>query len=154
MTKMEFSITSVKNMQDFGVRFGALLRGGEVIELIGDVGAGKTTLTKAIALGMGIVDDVQSPTFTISRVYQSPRGISLAHYDFFRLSDPGIMSMELAESTADASNVTIIEWAEIVAGVLPQDRLSITITTPTEESRVLTISAGGMVSQAIIEALV
>ena len=80
-----------------------LFRGGEVLELVGDIGAGKTTLTKGIAQALEINEPVQSPTFTISRVYDSPRGLSLAHYDFYRLGNAGIMSEEIREVAASNS---------------------------------------------------
>ena len=153
VTSMKFTITSVKNMQDFGARLGSLLRGGEIIELVGDIGAGKTTLTKGIARGMGINDDILSPTFTISRVYRSTSGIQLAHYDFYRLSDAGIMSIELAESTSDPNTVTVIEWAEIVHGVLPDDRITIDIASPDEEIRDIELRFGGELSRALVEKL-
>lgn len=141
-------------MKAFGAKLGALLRGGEVIELVGDVGAGKTTLTKGIAAGMGIDEDIQSPSFTISRVYDTPGGVNLAHYDFYRLQDAGIMADELHETIHDASTVTIIEWAEIVEDVLPSDRLDIRISSPSETTRSVTIQAGGQVSGEILKELI
>lgn len=140
-------------MKRLGENLGRLLHGGEVIELVGDVGAGKTTLVKGIAQGMAIDEDVQSPSFTISRVYETPDKIHLAHYDFYRLHDAGIMADELHEVVHDSSTVTIIEWAEIIGGVLPEDRLTITISSPTELSRRLTIKAGGEKSKRLLEAL-
>ncbi len=150
---MELSVTSANTMKELGAKIGALVRGGEVIELVGDIGAGKTTLTKGFATALGIDEDVQSPTFTISRVYDSPKGIRLAHYDFYRLHEPGIMRAELDEAVHDASMVTIIEWAEVVADVLPVDTLRITITATAEDSRTAVLSAGGERSQALIEGI-
>lgn len=137
----------------FGLRIGALLRGGEVIELIGDVGAGKTALTKAIAKGLGVSEDVQSPSFTISRVYETPTHLQLVHYDFYRLHDPGIMAEELVEALGDMRNITVVEWADIVKGVLPADRLSIHITPTSEHGRRLSVTAGGETSQEILRKL-
>lgn len=138
---MEIVTTSVEETFILGVKLGKALRGGEVIELVGDIGAGKTALTKGIAKGMGVDDDVQSPTFTISRVYEGRDGIRLAHYDFYRLQEAGIMNAELDESVRDPDMVTVVEWAEIVEGVLPDDRTRIVIASPTESMRVFTISA-------------
>lgn len=137
----------------FGVRLGAFLRGGEIIELVGDVGAGKTALTKGIAAGLGITEDIQSPSFTISRVYETPVHLQLAHYDFYRLHDAGIMTEELAEALADPFNIVVIEWADIVKGVLPADRLTIHIVPTAEHDRQLKIEAGGEKSQKILEKL-
>lgn len=140
-------------MKAFGKKLGALLGGGEILELIGDVGAGKTTLTKGIAAGMEVDDDVQSPSFTISRVYETPKDLLLAHYDFYRLQDAGIMAAELHEAVRDPRTVTIIEWAEIVGGVMPLDRISITIASPRETTRTLELKAGGEKSTQLLEKL-
>lgn len=147
---MNIEVSSDSAMQQWGSRLGSLLRGGEVIELIGDVGAGKTTLTKGVAVGMGIDETIQSPTFTINRVYDADAGRRLVHYDFYRLGDAGIMADELHETINDPATVTIVEWAGIVDGVLPRDRVSITITSPSETTRQLDVSAGGLVSQTIV----
>lgn len=138
-------------MREFGQKLGALFAGGEVIELIGDVGAGKTTLTKGIAVGMGIDETVQSPTFTISRVYDASDNLRLAHYDFYRLGDAGIMANELDEAAHDAATVTIVEWADVVDGVLPTDRLRLHITSPAETTRHITATGSGPVSDALVE---
>jgi len=149
-------IKEIKNeaeMKRFGEMLGSYLFGGCLIELVGDVGSGKTTLTKGIAVGLGVEDDVQSPSFTIKRVYDARDHLILAHYDFYRLMDAGIMTNELEESLTDPNCVTIIEWGEIVDGVLPTDRLSIKITSPTEDSRELTIYASGENSSKILDCL-
>ena len=137
--KMEYETQSEQEMRRLGQNLGANLKGGEVIELVGDIGAGKTTLTKGIAAGMGIDEDVQSPSFTLSRVYDSPSGIRLAHYDFYRLSDPGILADELAEVAGDPKTVTVVEWAEIVNDVLPSSHITINISSPTEDSRLVKV---------------
>ena len=97
-------------MIDFGAKLGAELRGGEVIELIGDVGAGKTTFTKGLAKGLAIAETVQSPSFTISRVYDGR--LELVHYDFYRLNNAGVMALELADNLSDAEKVVVIDAEE------------------------------------------
>jgi tRNA threonylcarbamoyladenosine biosynthesis protein TsaE len=144
-------VTSDTAMHAFGVQLAAALTGGEIIELVGDVGAGKTTLTKGVAAGLGITETVQSPSFTISRVYDAPNDLVLAHYDFYRLQDAGIMADELHETLHDPRTITVIEWAGIVDGVLPTDHLTITITSPSETDRQVVLEAGGPVSQTILE---
>jgi tRNA threonylcarbamoyladenosine biosynthesis protein TsaE len=149
-------IIEVKNeasMKLLGEKLGSLLHGGEMINLIGDIGAGKTTFTKGIARGMGIDEDVQSPSFTISRVYSSPSNLRLAHYDFYRLSDAGIMRDELHETIHDPEAITIIEWADIVADILPKDHLTVSFVTTSNEGRSLTIEAGGKKSMKLLEVL-
>ena len=150
---MKTEVRSAESMQQLGAKLSAFIRGGEVIELIGDIGAGKTTFTKGLARGLGITDDVQSPTFTLSRVYESPNGISLAHYDFYRLNEPGVMRAELQEVVADQKTVTIIEWAEVVADVLPQDTLRIYIVATGDETRTVRFVANGERSQVLTEAM-
>ena len=138
-------------MKQLGEAIGRSVSGSEVLELVGDIGAGKTTLTKGIAQALGINEPVQSPTFTISRVYDSPRGLRLAHYDFYRLGDAGVMQLELAEAIVEPRTVTIIEWAQAVAEVVPPDHLTITITAQSETARQLDIEAGGVVSAQLLQ---
>ena len=150
---MTTEVDSGESMQELGARIGALLHGGEVIELVGDVGAGKTTFTKGLAKGLGIDEDVQSPTFTISRVYDARDELTLAHYDFYRLVDAGIMSAELYEAVHDPKNITVIEWGDVVAGVLPRDRLSLSITATADTRRLVRMEAYGERSSTIVEQL-
>lgn len=129
-------------MQRLGVAIGQSVSGGEVLELVGDIGAGKTTLTKGIAKALDINEPVQSPTFTISRVYDSPRGLRLAHYDFYRLGEAGIMGDEIREAV-DNNSVVVVEWAGAVDGDLPEDRLAIKIIATSEEERLVEFHPGG-----------
>lgn len=140
-------------MKEFGRTIGAALRGGEVLELIGDVGAGKTTLTKGLAEGLAISEPVQSPTFTISRVYAARDGLHLHHYDFYRLGEAGIMAEDVNEVMHDPAAVTVIEWSGAVSDVLPADRLQISIHATDENERNVTVNAGGERSQALLEAV-
>lgn len=136
---MKKELQGEQQTRAFGEALGSRLRGGETIELIGDVGAGKTTFTKGLAIGLGIDEDVQSPSFTISRVYEARDGLALAHYDFYRLTDAGILNDELREVMHDPTVVTVIEWADIVDGVLPENRLRIHFTSPDDDTRLLTV---------------
>ena len=142
-------ISDEQAMIDLGQRIGALLRGGEIIELVGDVGAGKTTFVKGLARSLEIDEDIQSPSFTISRTYSARDGLYLAHYDFYRLHEPGIMAAELKEATMDESTVTVIEWADIAADVLPQERLTLQIIPTGETGREITISPRGAWAEEI-----
>ena len=135
--------------KSLGFSIGLALTGGEVIEMVGDVGTGKTTLVKGIAAGLGIDEYIQSPSFTINRVYEGRDGIKLSHYDFYRLDAAGIMADEIGEEITDPNLVTIIEWAGVVEGVLPVDRLSILITSPSETARKFEITSGGEVSRKL-----
>lgn len=129
-------------MDEFGRTLAAYLRGGEIIELIGDVGAGKTTLTRSILRASGVTDTIQSPTFTICNRYEAG-GLQYAHYDFYRLGEAGIMEEEFIETTHDPQTVTIVEWGDIVSGTMPADRLTIEIVAASDTSRDVTITGHG-----------
>ena len=111
-----------------------------VIELVGDVGAGKTTFTKGLARGLEITDEITSPTFTISKVYENSRGQKLVHYDFYRLENPGIMVEDLFENLQDPQTVTIIEWADTVSEILPANHLRLEILINDDGSRTLNLT--------------
>jgi tRNA threonylcarbamoyladenosine biosynthesis protein TsaE len=83
---------------------------------------------------MGSPDKVASPSFTLSREYRSDK-LTMFHFDFYRLSDPGIMANELAEVIGDPQAVVVVEWADIVEDVLPADRLTIRIKNIGDTSR-------------------
>ena len=117
-------------------QIGANLRGGEVIELISDLGGGKTAFVRGLAAGLGSTDRVSSPSFTLTNQYQAGDKI-MHHFDFYRLNEPGILRAELAEILQDDHNIVAIEWAAVVADVLPIERLSLAIRTTGETSREL-----------------
>lgn len=119
---------------------GGALRGREVIELISDVGAGKTSFVKGLAKGLGISDTVQSPTFTISRIYNGRDNLELHHFDFYRLNEAGIVADELAESLQQPNVIVAIEWGEIVHDVLPLHRITVRLTNLGETQRRVDIS--------------
>ncbi len=148
-------ITSLDEMLAFGQAVASHVTGGEVIELVGDVGAGKTTFTKGFARGLGVGETVQSPTFTISRDYNGAHGIRLVHYDFYRLDDAGIMADELREVLADPRAVVVIEWSETVAHVLPDDRLvlSFGLVAGDETARDASWHVGGAAAARLVEGL-
>ena len=99
----------------------------KVIELVGDVGAGKTTFTRGLAKGLGIKEAVTSPSFTISKTYALADGGNLVHYDFYRLSDPGLMVDDLEENLNNPQNIVVIEWGESISSILPKKHLKIEI---------------------------
>ncbi len=136
-------ISSEQQTKAFGAQIGALLKGGELIELIGDVGAGKTTFVKGLARGLDIDEAIQSPSFTISRVYDARDTLRLVHYDFYRLDNAGIMKPELYESIHDTRTVTVVEWADVASDVLPENRLVLQFIPTSENGREVTISPKG-----------
>lgn len=129
-------------MINFGAQIARGLQTPATIELVGDVGAGKTTLVKGIARELGITDPVTSPSFTISKIYQSPKlSTVLAHFDFYRLSEPGLMSGQLTEHLAEPGTITVIEWSDSVADILPKNRTTITISLNPDGSRKIEVTS-------------
>lgn len=118
---------------------GRVLRGGEVIEFHSDLGGGKTTFMKGLAVGMGVTDVVQSPTFSISQLHKAHNGLELHHFDFYRLDDPGVVRASLAESLQQHNTVVAVEWGDTVHDVLGKDIISITLTVQDNDARVVTI---------------
>lgn len=115
------------------------MHGGEVIELVSDLGGGKTTFVKGLAKGIGSSDHVRSPSFTISNQYKAG-GLVLHHFDFYRLTEAGIMQDELAEILTDSKNVVAIEWGDIVHNVLPSYKVTIKIQATGEDTRQISIT--------------
>ena len=138
MTKV-IETTAPVATENLGKHLGSRLKGGAVIELVSDLGGGKTTMTRGIVEGAGSQDLVTSPTFTISNRYQVGK-LSISHFDFYRLVEPGLMEHELADVLEDPSVVVIVEWSEIVAHVLPKDRLTIEIVANSEDGRKITMN--------------
>ena len=115
-------IVYIKNEHDteeFGMKLASSLESGDIVALIGDLGTGKTTLTKYIAKGLGVTETIDSPTFNIVKEHKSGI-IPLFHFDVYRLSSGD----ELLDIGADeyfySDGVCIIEWADIVADVVPE----------------------------------
>lgn len=122
-------------MLQFGEKWGKKIAAPQVIELVGDVGAGKTTFVRGLAKGLGVKEKVTSPSFTISKSYTYKNGKTLTHYDFYRLQDPGIMKEDLEESVKNPDNITIVEWGESVSDVLPENHTIINIIYNDDGSR-------------------
>ena len=130
-------IHSEQEMLDYGEKFAASLTAPVIIELIGDVGAGKTTFTRGLAKGLGVQAGLSSPSFTISREYRGKK-YTLVHYDFYRLEDPGLMVEDLAETISDPNTITVIEWGQSIKDILPSDHVTIEIKYIDENTREIT----------------
>ena len=116
----EVLIKNEKDTEAFGLALADELKAGDVVALIGDLGTGKTTLTGYIAKGLGIKENVTSPTFTIVSEYHSGR-LSLYHFDVYRLESSEELYEIGAEEYFYAGGVCVIEWADRIADVLPDD---------------------------------
>ena len=117
-------IKSEDEVRDFGTTLGKQLEPNAVLALIGDLGTGKTTLTKYIAEGLGIKERIVSPTFTIVHEYRSGR-LPLFHFDVYRLESAEDLFEIGAEEYFYAGGVSVVEWADQVAEILPDETLCI-----------------------------
>ena len=116
----EYIMRSEADTAEFGKKLADELKEGDVLGLIGDLGTGKTTLTKYIAEGLGITETITSPTFTIVNEYHSGR-LPRFHFDAYRLEAAGDAFEVGMEEYFDRGGISIIEWADMVAEVLPED---------------------------------
>lgn len=117
-------LNSETDTRALGLRIAEAAGPGDVVALIGDLGTGKTALTKYIAEGLGIKGDISSPTFTIVKEYRSGR-MPLYHFDVYRLGSGDELLDIGAEEMLDGDGLCVIEWADIVADVLPEDALAV-----------------------------
>lgn len=122
----------------FAKRIGKLLRGGDIIAYRGGLSAGKTTFTRGLALGMGLPDEVSSPTFALVNEYRG-KGLTLYHFDMYR-----IMNAEALETTGfydyiSEDAVIACEWSENIADCLPENVITITIETAGKDVRKITV---------------
>ncbi len=128
-----------KDTEAFGLMLAENAEPGDVIGLVGDLGTGKTALTKYIAKGLGVSEQVSSPTFNIVKEYISGR-IPLYHFDVYRLSDGEELLDIGGDEYFDGDGLCIVEWADLVLSVMPEDAILIKIEyTENEGERMLTI---------------
>jgi len=117
---------AVEQTKELAATIAALVRPGDIVLLSGDLGAGKTAFVQGFARALGIVEHVTSPTFTIARAYEGGR-LRLHHLDVYRLDHlQEAEDLGLAE-LVDDDGVTLIEWGEAVAPVLPADYLAVAL---------------------------
>ena len=146
---IEIISRSVEQTRRVGMRLGALLRPGDVICLVGDLGAGKTTLVQGLAAGWGSLDPVSSPTFVLVNLYRRLDGGQLFHLDAYRLSGPA----EAADLDLDDMldrGVLVIEWADRIEAALPGEHFWVTLHHVDEEQRDLVFSARGPRYQTLL----
>ncbi len=139
---IEFISRSPEQTRRVGMRLGGMLKTGDVIGLVGDLGSGKTTLVQGVASGWGSLDPVSSPTFVLVNVYRHPEGGQLFHMDAYRLAGPG-EAEDLDVTNMLESGPLVVEWAERIRAVLPVDHLQVTMTYVDDNCRDLILSANG-----------
>ena len=139
---IEFFSRSPEQTRRIGMRLGSELKIGDVICLQGNLGAGKTTFVQGLAQGWGSIDAVSSPTFIIVNEYRRATGGQIFHLDAYRLeSMPEAEELDLDVMLSEG--VVIIEWPEKLNGLIPNDRLWITLEHIQEEQRQMSFKAHG-----------
>jgi tRNA threonylcarbamoyladenosine biosynthesis protein TsaE len=149
----EFLTHSPQETVRLGKILGELLAPGDVVALIGDLGAGKTTLAKGIACGAGVEDegDVTSPTFVLVNEYQGR--FPVYHADLYRLQDVNEAEDLGWEEFIFGNGISLVEWAEKIPEILPDDRIEIRISWLNAEERKLNIAGKGVKGKNIIRLL-
>ena len=127
-------LNSEEDTRSLGLEIADALEPGDVVALTGDLGTGKTALTKYIAEGLGVKEEISSPTFTIIKEYKSGR-LPLYHFDVYRLGSGDELLDTGAEELLDGDGACVIEWADIVADVLPADSLIVSLNYGDSENK-------------------
>lgn len=132
-----------KGLDDLGniaqqiTKFG---KGHNIWLLMGQMGAGKTTLSKAICTNLGVVDLVQSPTFSLVNEYLTNMGDTVYHFDFYRIEDIDELANIGVEEYFDSGNLCLIEWPEKVSELIPEEYLKIFIEVLGDNTRVIKLT--------------
>jgi len=143
MSQQVQSLSAVDTL-NLGKQLGRILKGGDIICLIGDLGAGKTVLAKGIGEALGIEEPMTSPTFTFMQEYSGfAQGvpIRLIHMDLYRLKHPEEVEVIGVEDAFQEDSICLIEWPEIARDYLPEDRLEVWLEGSGEEPRNLTFQS-------------
>ena len=151
--KFKFESKSLEQSLELGAKLAKAIEPPLLIEMVGDLGGGKTALVKAIAKGLGITQTVTSPTFNIHRGYEAPNGIHLEHFDLYRLNDDEIVANELKDSLEDSGTIVCTEWANHFSGHLAEDRLVVECHYISDNERTYEFNGTGPKSNKIIEEL-
>ncbi len=143
---MKLEINNLQETIDFANKLAELINGSFLLTLEGDLGAGKTTFTKALGKALGISQTINSPTFTILKQYPK-----LNHIDAYRLEN---LNQELGfEEIFEEDKLCVVEWAQFIEDFLPKERLSIYIHFIEDEKRIFEIKAVGNKYEKVLEEL-
>jgi len=135
-------LSNLEETEEFGIKLGKILKKGDIVCLIGDLGAGKTTLTKSIGLGLGVKEYITSPTFTLINQYKGR--IPVYHFDVYRLENADELYDLGFDEYFYGDGVCIIEWADKIEKLLPKERSVLDIKMGKDiNERVIDITAYG-----------
>ncbi len=145
--------TDPAQTEDLGRRLGGACRGGEVLCLYGELGSGKTTLVRGLAVGLGVTaESVSSPTFTLMQSYEGRR--LLHHFDFYRLSSPEeILGIGCEEFLSGSDGVAVVEWADRFGTFRPEARLDVELIHEGPDRRRLVMTATDPHHRLLLEAV-
>lgn len=130
---------SVRETEEIAEQFAKTLHPGDVVAYTGDLGAGKTAFTRGMARGLGIADEVASPTFALVHEYRGT--VILYHFDMYRITDfDDLYSTGFFDYLDDPNAILAIEWSENIDGVLPPGTITVAFTVLGEEEREIKIS--------------
>jgi tRNA threonylcarbamoyladenosine biosynthesis protein TsaE len=149
---LEVISRSPEQTRRVGMRLGALLQPGDTICLIGDLGAGKTTLVQGMATGWGSLDAVSSPTFVLVNVYRGGGGRRLYHLDAYRIASAA-EAEDLGLEDMLAQGALVVEWADRIDRALPRENLVIRMRLVDDHQRDLVITAAGKRYQKLLDEL-
>ena len=135
MSESRFVTRTTDETIALGARLGACLQPGDVLVLTGDLGAGKTQLTKGIAAAMDVADDVTSPTFNILMVYEGAE-MPLYHFDLYRLDDPAQLEDIGFYDALEGDGPCVIEWGEQFSDEIGPERLDVYLTRQDDQAGV------------------
>ena len=136
---------SAKETYELGFSIGKQAIAGQVYTMVGDLGVGKTVFTQGLAAGLAITEAISSPTFTIVQVYEEGR-LPFYHFDVYRIGDISEMDEIGFDDYVYGEGVSLIEWANLITEILPQDRIEIRIEKDLEQGfdyRRITIETKG-----------
>lgn len=138
----QVAIKSIEEMDSLATEIAASLRGGEVLALSGELGAGKTTFVQGLAKALGVKQTIASPTFALERQYKTDKGFRLHHFDWYRLDDPpAVQALGVEELIGQSDAVVVVEWPERAWELLPSDTMVIGIAYDDhDEARQVTLS--------------
>lgn len=149
---LKIELNGLEETKEFGIKIGQLLKPGDILCLNGDLGAGKTTLTKSIGLGLGVEDYITSPTFALINEYEGR--IPVYHFDVYRLDNVEELYDLGFDEYFYGSGVSIIEWGDRIEKLLPRERIVLDIEKPGDiNQRIVKVSGRGQRYKEVLKEL-
>lgn len=149
---MEIKLKGLEETKEFGIKLGRLLKSGDIVCLNGNLGAGKTTLSKSIGLGLGVEDYITSPTFNLINEYKGR--LTMYHFDVYRLDNVDDLYDLGFDEYFYGDGVCIIEWADKIEDIIPKERIVLDIENGDDiDERIIKVLGQGLSFQKLIKEL-